>query len=119
MAECEYPGCDFGGLYSDPRLKGKKYCQTHRDAMIRGLVLNPPTTSAAKDASISRAFKKLRSALRERARIYNKFIKHHLARTDEYKNGLYKTRIVLKWGQVLDIADQAVRDAVKEMEMLI
>lgn len=95
-------------------IQGAEYfCHRH------GLSQRMVRVDIVEDESIPRAFKKLRSALRERARIYNNFIKHHRARTDEYKNCLYKTHIVLKWGQVLDISDQAVRNALKELERLV
>ncbi len=100
---------------------GKLY---HVDCLIQLLLLDKihdlknPLTGEVEDDSIPNAFKKLRSALRERARIYNKFINQHHGRPTIYTPGIYKTRVIRSWGEALDLGDLAVRDAVKELERL-
>ncbi len=95
----------------------------HVDCLIRMLKnkindLKNPLTGEVEDDSIKNGFKKLRSALRERARIYNKCINEHRVRLTIYTPGIYKTRVIRTWGEALDLADLAVRRAVKELERL-
>ncbi len=35
MAECEWEGCTYGGIYSAPHLKPRKFCLLHREEMVR------------------------------------------------------------------------------------
>ncbi|KKM79569.1 hypothetical protein LCGC14_1348610 [marine sediment metagenome] len=37
MAKCAFMDCEFGGLYTAPKLDGKVYCLHHREVMLRGL----------------------------------------------------------------------------------
>lgn len=109
---CTSPTCDATYVEQYPTKGAKYYC--HRHTIFQPMIEIEVFT----DDSIDRAFKKLRSALRERARIYNKFINRGHRRKYLYLPGIYKTRVIQVWNQALGIADLDVRNAVKELERL-
>ncbi len=71
------------------------------------------------DDSIPNAFRKLRGALREQSRIYNKFLRGEHYSKDRYGPGIYKTWVVTTWGKALKLADKSVRVAVEELWSLM
>ena len=86
-------------------------CDVHADEYRK-------LTGEVQDDSIPNGFKKLRSALRERARIYNKFIRDHHRPLTAYTPGIYRKQLVPTWGKALEVADRYVRDVVKNLERL-
>lgn len=108
-------------------MNGKLY---HVDCLIQKLKneiddLKNPLTGEVIDDSIPNAFKKIRSALRERTRIVNRMLVERPLLNGWYsgtptgpKHGMYRNTIGLTWGKVEGITAKAVRDAIKELERL-
>ena len=101
----------------------------HVDCLIRMLKdkitdLKNPLTGEEEDDSIPRAFKKIRSALREQARISNKIayerpLSNSWYGTDRHpQSGMYRDQVGVTWGDVQEMEGKAVRDAIKELERL-
>lgn len=71
------------------------------------------------------AIKKIRSALREYTRLTNRMAYERPLTNTWYgtdrspRSSMYKDRVGVTWGDAKDIACKAVRDAIKELEVLL